>query len=174
MKWFVLVKCREREEFKSFHRIQFSFMRVSNEDYFEDHEFTMKRSNTWRDVDDFDFGNEEDEEEFRMIDAFAAKPKGKKRAQEQQQRSTSNGRVARHGTGSASGGRRKLEDDTMDWIARHRPTRASQLAVNQKKVDEFTEWARGRQVGTKSSFYSLAVSLAFSLLRSTYTLALPS
>ena len=117
----------------------------------------MKRSNTWRDVDDFDFGNEEDEEEFRMIDAFAAKPKGKKRAQEQQQRSTSNGRVARTGTGSASGGRRKLEDDTMDWIARHRPTRASQLAVNQKKVDEFTEWARGRQVGTKSSFYSLAL-----------------
>ena len=110
-------------------------------------EFTMKRSNTWRDVDDFDFGNEEDEEEFRMIDAFAAKPKGKKRAQEhqQQQRSTSNGRAAR--SGSASGGRRKLEDDKMDWIARHRPTRASQLAVNQKKVDEFAEWARGRQVG---------------------------
>ena len=30
----------------------------------ENHEFTMKRSNTWRDVDDFDFGHEEDEEDF--------------------------------------------------------------------------------------------------------------
>ena len=39
-----------------------------------------------------------------------------------------------------------MEDDTMDWIARHRPKRASQLAVNQKKVEEFAEWARGHQV----------------------------
>ena len=99
----------------------------------------MKRSNTWRDVDDFDFGNEEDEEEFRQIDAYATKPKGK-RANGQ---STSNRKIAKNGGG---GGRRKLEDDTLDWIARHRPKSVSQLAVNQKKVEELAEWARGHQV----------------------------
>ena len=110
----------------------------------ENHEFTMKRSNTWRDVDDFDFGHEEDEEEFMKVDAYAAKTKqGKRVQQEQQQRITSN----RRGVAKNGGGRRKLVDDTMDWIARHRPTRASQLAVNQKKVEEFAEWARGLQVG---------------------------
>ena len=106
----------------------------------------MKRSNTWRDVDDFDFGNEEEEEdEFRMVDAYSAKTKAKagKRVQEQSSNSSKSKRVAKNG----GGGRRKLEDDTMDWIARHRPTRASQLAVNQKKVEEFAEWARGHQVG---------------------------
>ena len=112
----------------------------------------MKRSNTWRDVDDFDFGNEEEEEdEFRMVDAYSAKTKAKagKRVQEQQESNSSKSkRVAKNG----GGGRRKLEDDTMDWIARHRPTRVSQLAVNQKKVEEFAEWARGHQVGICSRF----------------------
>ena len=121
----------------------------------ENHEFTMKRSNTWRDVDDFDFGNEEEEEdEFRRVDAYSAKTKAKagKRVQEQQQSNASKSkRVAKNG----GGGRRKLEDDTMDWIARHRPTRVSQLAVNQKKVEEFAEWARGNQVGICSRFVFL-------------------
>ena len=107
----------------------------------ENQEFTMKRSNTWRDVDDFDFGHEEDEEDFMKVDAYATKTKQGKQEQ-QQQKITSNRRVAKN-----AGGRRKLVDDTMDWIARHRPTRASQLAVNQKKVEEFAEWARGLQVG---------------------------
>ena len=43
----------------------------------------MKRSNTWRDVDDFDFGNEDVEDELRMVDAYVATSKNN-RGQKQQ------------------------------------------------------------------------------------------
>jgi len=105
----------------------------------------MKRSNTWRDVDDFDFGNEDVEDELRMVDAYAATSKSNRGHKQQKQQSGGGADKKSTSKKVAKSGRRKMEDDTMDWIARHRPKRASQLAVNQKKVEEFAEWARGHQ-----------------------------
>ena len=45
----------------------------------------MKRSNTWRDVDDFDFGNEDVEDELRMVDAYAATSKSNRGHKQQKQ-----------------------------------------------------------------------------------------
>ena len=101
----------------------------------------MKRANTWRDVEDFDFGNEEDDDEFRKIDVYATTTKrNRKPGQDNVGAEKSNGAK------TTTGKRRKFQNDTLDWIARHRPTAPSQLAVNQKKVEEFAEWARGKQV----------------------------
>ena len=101
----------------------------------------MKRANTWRDVDDFDFGNEGDDDEFRKVDVYATTTKRNRKPRQD------NVGAEKSNAKTTIGKRRKFEDDTLDWIARHRPTAPSQLAVNQKKVEEFAEWARGKQVG---------------------------
>ena len=100
----------------------------------------MKRANTWRDVDDFDFGSEGDDE-FRKVDAYATKRNRSRRPPQD------SGGAEKSNAMTTMGKRRKFEDDTLDWISRHRPTAPSQLAVNQKKVEEFVEWARRKQVG---------------------------